>query len=70
MANFIQSLQAENKGLKENRENTINEINNFLEHLNSPKFQGFEGGERKDWIATADVRVRLMELKRNLFGQA
>lgn len=38
-------------------------IADFLRLLNGPKFQGTEGGERKDWIATGDVISRLMELR-------
>lgn len=39
------------------------DINAFLCFLESSKFVGTENGERKDWIATGDVKHFLMELR-------
>lgn len=33
----------------------------FRSYLNGPKFTGTENGERKDWIATADLIAWLQE---------
>lgn len=62
--NYIKSLQAEiaqkNAQIAEAKE-TIQE---FLAHLNGPKFTGVDSdGSRKDWISTADVIFRLQELR-------
>jgi hypothetical protein len=64
--NYIKSLQAENTELKEKIGTVLNEIDAFIIFLNSSKFTGTEGGERKDWIATGDVIRALNELKQVL----
>lgn len=69
--NYIKSLQAENAELKNRVKKLDEEITQFIVFLNSPKFTGIEqngtgAGDRKDWIATGDVIMRLREM-RNIF---
>lgn len=58
--NYIKQLQAQ---IVENDDailRTKEAIQEFRAHLLSPKFQGVDtDGDRKDWIATADVLARL-----------
>lgn len=61
--NHILKLQEENKALKLASQNAQEEIQFFLAHLCSAKFTGTENGERKDWIATGDVIIRLQEIR-------
>jgi len=61
--NHILKLQEENKALKLASQNAQEEIQLFLAHLCGPKFTGTENGERKDWIATGDVIIRLQEIR-------
>ncbi len=64
--NFIKQLQADNKELKEKISSALVEINTFIIFLNSNKFRGTEGGERKDWISTGDVIRQMQEIKQLL----
>jgi hypothetical protein len=62
--NYIVRLQKE----VEHRDAAITrareEIDAFLIYLHSSKFAGVDpDGDRKDWIATADVAHRLMDLR-------
>jgi hypothetical protein len=59
--NYIKQLQADVKEKQEKIENTQREIQAFKMFLHSPKFQSTET-ERKDWIATGDVFIRLQEI--------
>ena len=53
--NYIQKLQYE-KGVLEARLDSVEKgLALFTAHIASEKFQTVEGGERADWIATADV---------------
>jgi hypothetical protein len=53
--NYIKRLQADNAE-KDGRIAAMEaELSAFRAHLALPKFNGVEDGERKDWIATADV---------------
>lgn len=61
MANHIQTLQT----IANDRGERLAQIHERIEwmraHLLSPKFQGLDvDGDRKDWIATADV-LRFIE---------
>lgn len=61
--NYIAKLQQENAELKDQLANVNRWRQEFLAHLASEKFQGVDSeGQRKDWIATQDVRNRLSEL--------
>lgn len=64
--NYIKQLQADNTNLKKQISAALNEINAFIVFLNSNKFCGTEGGERKDWISTGDVLRQLNEIKQVL----
>jgi hypothetical protein len=64
MANFIQTLQTNQKAHQENLRDLEREINYFLIHLHSDKFRGTDNGERKDWIATGDVILRMQEMRK------
>ncbi len=67
--NYIQQLQAENKELKSRLNNIAAELREFKAYLQtSPKFQGTEQGERKDWISTGDVINRLQEINQLTFS--
>lgn len=66
--NFIKQLQAEFEESEQNAENTRQQIELFKAHLNSPKFQGVENGESKDWISTGDVLNWLEGIRRSLNG--
>lgn len=64
---FIQRLKQD----VANRDTTLAragaDIDLFIAHLHSPKFAGVDSqGERLDWIATADVLNRLIEMRSNL----
>jgi hypothetical protein len=43
-------------------------IDGIVTHLNSSKFIGEENGERKDWIATADILKMVNEFKRETYA--
>lgn len=62
MPNYIQTLQAENRELREKLAAAEEWRNGFVSLLHSNKFAGTENGERKDWIATADVLAQLQNL--------
>ena len=52
------------------RDRALEWMMNFAEHLDLDKFKGVdEDGERKDWIATADVIQRLIQLSDILRGE-
>lgn len=59
--NYIQQLKADLSGQIATVESFKQHIHEFRAYLNSPKFTGTENGERKDWIATADVLHWLRE---------
>lgn len=59
--NHIHALKMENAGLRAQRDNLLQSFQAFRCFLRSAKFSGEESnGERKDWIATADL-FRWME---------
>jgi len=60
--NFIQKLQGEVKEKQEKISSVQEEIIGFVLFLRGPKFTGTENGERKDWISTSDVILRLQEI--------
>lgn len=65
--NYIKKLQAQLAEKEKQIEMAKNEVNNFISHLHSDKFAGHDSqGNRKDWISTADVLNRLMEIRRIL----
>lgn len=58
-------IHEQNLVLKSHLRELEDEINSFLIHLDSDKFRGVQSdGERKDWIATGDVKNRLQEFRR------
>lgn len=61
--NYIKQLQTENRELRNGLQNLNQEIMDFFCFLCGPKFTGLENGERKDWIATTDVKHFLIELR-------
>ncbi|MDO8611129.1 MAG: hypothetical protein Q7R95_11440 [bacterium] len=63
--NYIKSLQEQNTNLANKLAKILLEINDFKVFLQtSPKFQNNDGqGDRKDWISTKDVILRLQEIK-------
>jgi hypothetical protein len=66
--NHILRLQTENKELKNQLDSVSQELQAFKAYLQtSPKFNGTEQGERKDWIATTDVINRLQEINNLAF---
>ena len=66
--NFIKRLQAENANLRQQMLDAQEEIQEFRAFvLQSPKFNGTENGERKDWISTTDVAARLQNICSLLF---
>ena len=69
--NYIKQLQADNALLHARINATNNAIQDFREHLASPKFVGTETyGERKDWISTSDVNNHLSCIRDALHGIA
>ena len=68
--NYIKELQQRNALLESRIIKTHDALSGFREHLHSPKFSGEEGGERKDWIATADVLTYLSNIRDDLNGIA
>jgi len=62
--NYIKQLQEKNKSLQSQIDSAQTEINDFISFLHSDKFAGVDSaGERKDWISTADVLHKLMEIR-------
>lgn len=61
--NHILQLQEDKRKLQAKLDEAHTQINAFRAHLHSSKFQGTEGGERKDWISTADVLHRLRDME-------
>lgn len=53
--NYIHQLQSDLSGHIAALETYRQQFNLFRAFLHGPKFTGEENGERKDWIATADV---------------
>jgi hypothetical protein len=65
--NYIKRLEAEAGAKDAKIANALDQINDFLAHLASPKFAGTEVcGSRKDWIAINDVAARLQALRSEL----
>ena len=63
--NYIESLRTMNRELTARHDEVSERIENFRQHLLSPKFVGVDvDGARKDWIATSDVLRFLEDLKR------
>lgn len=68
--NYIQTLQEENKRLRNNRRQVFDEITDFIGFLHSDKFKGTGcDGSRKDWISTKDVINRLQEIRNELIAE-
>lgn len=68
--NYITQLQEENRVLNNKLAAVDQWRKEFLAHLASSKFQGVdEDGNRKDWIATQDVRNHLAELQGEVSGR-
>lgn len=59
--NYIHQLQADLCGHIAAIESMRQSMRQFQSFLNGPKFTGTDNGERKDWIATADVLHWLRE---------
>lgn len=53
--NYIHQLQNQIVDLHDQHLRRIDRIQEFVEHLSSPKFGPQADGSRGDWIATADV---------------
>lgn len=68
MANFIQSLQAENRELKANAETAREEIQALRAYLASSKFTGEGAGELSGYVSVKDVESRLMQILNGLDG--
>lgn len=67
MANFIQTLQAENQDKADRIAAALEEMESFRVLLLSPKHQGVDSaGNRNDWISTADVLRRLEIIRQQL----
>ncbi len=65
--NYIIKLEAENKELKEKLAKTEESLSCYLGFLHSDKFKGTDSqGNRKDWIATADVVNTVREIRAEL----
>ncbi len=62
--NYISKLQEENAKLKAQLNKLDENLDCFIGFLHSPKFQGQENGERKDWIATTDVVNTIRAIQR------
>lgn len=63
--NYIESLRTMNRELTRHHEEVSERIEDMRAHLLSPKFQGEDlDGDRKDWIATADVLRFIEDLRR------
>ena len=61
--NYIKQLEQERNSLATKLGITLLELNHFKAFLQtSTKFQSDPNGERKDWIATGDVIIRLQEI--------
>lgn len=62
--NYIKQLQEDKNNLANKLAAVLLELDNFNSHLHSEKFCGVDStGERKDWIATEDVILRIREIK-------
>lgn len=59
MANYIQTLQAENIELKAAIEAARDELQTLRAYLASPKFTGEGAGELCGYVSVADVENRL-----------
>ena len=61
--NFIKSLQQEKAELQNKLANQENALREFLGFLCTAKFSGTDSqGNRKDWISTSDVDLRIREI--------
>ena len=59
--NYIKNMQASLSAANCNVDKVEGEITEFINFLHGPKFQSTEK-ERKDWIATGDVIMRLRNI--------
>ena len=62
--NYIKRLESENEDLRGQLTEAHQLVNDFLVHLNSPKFAGSD----RDFIYCSDVRNRLMQLRMATLG--
>ena len=53
--NYIKDLECQVIETNDRIIGMLDRINEFQQHLSSPKFVTIEEGERKDWISVADV---------------
>lgn len=61
--NYIKKLEMENADLREVISYAQETVQRYREHLELPKFKGYEeNGDRKDWIATGDVDLMMRTL--------
>jgi hypothetical protein len=68
--NYIAQLKERLQAEQQAREEVLADVNGLLRLLHSPKHTGFdEEGERKDWIATADVIHWAREVRMKLLPQ-
>ena len=69
MANYIKTLQANQRELARQIKSAKLELNNFIAFLHSDKFKGNDlDGLRKDWISTGDVLNWIKETRGILEG--
>jgi len=69
MANYIQTLEANQRELARQIKTAKLELDSFINFLHSDKFKGTDShNERKDWIATGDVLNWIRETKGILEG--
>jgi hypothetical protein len=62
--NYIKQLEQDRLNAAKKLANIMLELEAFNVHLHSEKFKGVDStGERKDWIATEDVILRVREIK-------
>jgi predicted TPR repeat methyltransferase len=64
--NYIKQLESDRETLQQAIARADRSLDGLLSFMHGPKFQGTENGERKDWIATADVIQWLRELRNTL----
>jgi hypothetical protein len=68
--NYIQTLQQSVRDADARTAAALALIVDFRAHLQSPKFGPQSDGSRGDWIATADVHARLVNISDALRGIA
>ena len=68
--NYIKSLKVENTDLKDQLNKTRENLIDFINFLNGPKFTGCEwvnGRETpKNWINVSDAILKLQEIKNSI----